>query len=211
MIKEDSWYTRVTWSEADSREFFAKLSKCGSDFNKAECLRIQANYIADKYPMDAKKLLAILMTEYPQAKEMAHSFLLMAEIECLQENDNKALAYFRKSIECQRDVPNSQNDGHLKYAFFIASRGKYEFYDDVLETLSEFHHLDVYPFDNYISFGCRALLLMEKGKLEEARESAQKALDYTTPDESPMSYGRLLNMVNDDNWFSQRLEEIGRS
>jgi hypothetical protein len=41
----NDWYRKTTWSEADQADFFARFKRSRTPYNKAQYLRIQANYL----------------------------------------------------------------------------------------------------------------------------------------------------------------------
>ncbi len=108
-MSNDDWYRKTSWNQKNKEDFFARLKRSRDSYNKAQYLRIQAGYLQRDYPDDSKELLFMLFDQYPERSELASAYLQMAEIEVEQGYDEKAIEFFKKSIQQQREYPKSSN------------------------------------------------------------------------------------------------------
>lgn len=122
-MARDDWYRRTSWSAPDQADFFARLRRSRTNANKAQYLRIQANYLADA-DLDAAavELLNLLIRDFPERFELAQAHLQKAE--CLIELDDRegAIAEFRLSLQGQRDCPNVRTMCWLGFPWYIVGQ-----------------------------------------------------------------------------------------
>jgi len=79
MSKQD-WFRKTTWSEADQADFWSHLRRSRTIFNKAQYLRIQANYLSNRFPTVSLELIEVMIKDFPSRFELASAELLRGEI-----------------------------------------------------------------------------------------------------------------------------------
>ncbi|MCU0351111.1 MAG: hypothetical protein MUF43_09825 [Flavobacterium sp.] len=175
------WYRHKTWTKEDEKEFFAKLERARKD-GRAQFLRVQAIELIDtkdKYLLDvAEVLLNKLLTDFPDNRiEKSQTFNSLGEIYKLRENFDKALEYFKKSLDFEKEFPNVITTSYLNFSETVVQADKTELYDEVEKLLTEKIKKDTltFPIENYIMYSVLSVIADFKGDIENAKKYSEIA------------------------------------
>jgi tetratricopeptide (TPR) repeat protein len=175
------WYRRKTWTKKDEEEFFTKLGRARKD-GRAQYLRVQAIELIetrDKYLLDiAEILLNRLLTDYPDNRiEKSQAINSLGEIYKLRENYDKALEYFRKSLDFEKEFPNVITTAYLNFSETVVQADRTELFDEVEKLLNDEISKDTlkFPTQNYIMYSVLSVIADFKGNLDKAKEYSEIA------------------------------------
>lgn len=175
------WYRRKTWTKEDEKVFFAKLGRARKD-GRAQYLRVQAIELIetkDKYLLDvAEVLLNRLLTDYPDNRiEKSQTFNSLGEIYKLREDFDKALEYFKKSLDFEKEFSNVITTSYLNFSETVVQADKTELYDEVEKLLTEKIKEDTltFPVQNYIMYSVLSVIADFKGDIENAKKYSEIA------------------------------------
>ena len=175
------WYRRKTWTKKDEEEFFTKLGRARKD-GRAQYLRVQAIELIetrDKYLLDiAEILLNRLLTDYPDNRiEKSQAFNSLGEIYKLRENYDKALEYFKKSLDFEKEFPNVITTAYLNFSETVIQADRTELFDEVEKLLYKEISKDTlkFPVQNYIMYSILSVIADFKGNLDKAKEYSEIA------------------------------------
>ncbi len=175
------WYRRKTWTKEDEEEFFVKLGRARKD-GRAQYLRVQAIELIetkDKYLLDiAEVLLNKILTDYPDNRiERSQTFNSLGEIYKLRENFDKAVEYFKKSLDFEKEFPNVITTAYLNFSETVVQADKTELYDEVEKLLTEKIKKDTltFPVQNYIMYSVLSVIADFKGDIENAKKYSEIA------------------------------------
>lgn len=175
------WYRRKTWTKTDEEEYFAKLGRARKD-SRAQYLRIQAiEFIEtnDKNLLSvAETLLSKILTDYPDNRiEKSEAYNQLGEIYKLREDYEKALGYFKKSLDFEKEFPNVITTAYLNFSETVIRAEKTELYDEVEDLLTEKINKDTlkFPIQNYIMYSVMTVISKFNGNHEQAKIYADLA------------------------------------
>ncbi|MCS4226941.1 tetratricopeptide repeat protein [Sphingobacterium sp. BIGb0165] len=175
------WFRRKTWTPTDEQEFFTKLIRARK-YNHPQILRIQALALVeakDNNLLDAAEmLLNRVLTEYSDNRiERSQTYNQLGNIYRLRNDLEKALIYFQKSIDFEKEFPNVISISYLDFSEIIVQAQKTEFYDDVYSLLLQ--RIDQeniqFPIENYVVYSLLSFLANFKGDTPKAKEYAHAA------------------------------------
>ena len=169
------WYRRKTWTKTDEDEFFAKLGRARKD-GRAQYLRIQAvNLIDTKEAIQlaaAEMLLNKILAEYPENRiEKSSTLNALGEIYKLRKDFDKALGYFKQSLDFEKEFPNVRTSAYLNFSEIVVQAEKTAFYDEVENLLTDEIQKETlkFPFQNYIIYSVLAIISDFKEDLAKAK------------------------------------------
>ena len=194
------WYRRKTWTETDEEEYFAKLARARKD-GRAQYLRVQAIELIetkDKNLLsDAETLLNKILTDYPDNRiEKGQTYNSLGEIYKLREDYEKALEYFKKSLDFEKEFSNVTTSAYLNFSETVVLAEKTGLYDEVVNLLTEKINKDTlkFPIQNYIMYSVMAVILEFKGALEQAKIYADLADKNATTQTNSLCNPRKKNL-----------------
>ena len=168
------WYRQKTWTKTDEDNFFAKLGRARKD-GRAQYLRIQSvSLIYTKENIQlaaAEMLLNKILTEYPENRiEKSSTLNSLGEIYKFRKDFDKALSYFKQSLDFEKEYPNVKTSAYLNFSETVVQAEKTEFYDEVENLLTDEIQKDTlkFPFQYYIMYSVLAVISDFKGNLEKA-------------------------------------------
>ncbi len=175
------WYRRKTWTETDEEEYFAKLGRARKD-GRAQYLRVQAIELIETKDKDlllvAETLLNKILTDYPDNRiEKSQTYNSLGEIYKLREDYEKALEYFQKSLDFEKEFPNVITSAYLNFSETVVLTEKTELYNEVSNLLTEKINKDTlkFPIQNYIMYSVMTVISEFNGELEQAQIYADLA------------------------------------
>lgn len=210
-MSKDDWFRLKTWTKEDKKNFFIRLNKSRSIYNKAQYLRIQALYLSEEYVLDAIELCELVIKEYPDPSEISMAYYTLAGCYLKLGNYNNAIQSFRKAFNAMRDYPNSLNSSFLDYAYWAVVNKKTDLYDEVLSILIEFDKILLFPKDFYLKYGIQAIIDYERGNITKAKLECKKAFEYANKISSGFKYHPNIGLVKEEEkegYFFRMLSNI---
>jgi tetratricopeptide (TPR) repeat protein len=175
------WYRRKTWTKTDEEEYFAKLGRARKD-GRAQYLRVQAIELIETKNINllsvAETLLNKILTDYPDNRiEKSQTYNSLGEIYKLREDYEKAVEYFKKSLDFEKEFPNVITTAYLNFSETVIRAEKTELYDEVAKLLTEKINKDnlKFPLQEYIMYSVMTVISEYKGNLEQAKIYADLA------------------------------------
>lgn len=214
-MAKDDWHRRTTWTDSDQREFFERLNRSLTTYNKAQYLRIQAGTLAaqdDRALWQAAiELVKVLVDEYPDESQLALAHNVAADCHLKLGDEGSAIASLRQSIEAMRTYPVIRTNAVESLGWIVATRRRKELFDEVMELFDEF---DIpqrlhFPNQRFRFFTVIALIVGELGSPADAQRHAQNALDASDVSDSSLRYHKNLGLVeNTDPEIISRLRKL---
>jgi tetratricopeptide (TPR) repeat protein len=180
------WYRRKTWTKTDEEEFNAKLSRARKD-GRAQYLRLQAYELVETkdeslfYP--AEILLNKILTEYPENNfEKSSTYNQLGEIYKLRNDYDKAIEYFEKSLDFEKEYSKVITTSYLEFAETVIRAEKIELYDKVYELLTaKINETSLkFPNQNYIIYSVMAIISNYRDDFENAKNYVELADKYAS-------------------------------
>lgn len=180
------WYRRKTWTKTDEEEFNAKLGRARKD-GRAQYLRIQAYELVETkneslfYP--AEILLNKILTEYPENNfEKSSTYNQLGEIYKLRNDYDKAIEYFEKSLDFEKEYSRVTTTSYLEFAETVIRAEKIELYDKVYELLTAKINEPSLKFtnQNYVIYSVMSIISEYKNDFENAKNYAELADKYAS-------------------------------
>lgn len=182
MAADRDWFRRKTWTDEDRVDFLARLQRSRSEFHKAQYLRIQALELhrADRLQnaRPSLELLDMLVERWPDESQLAAAHEQRAE--CLRDlgREEEAIDAYRSTFTQQRRLPQIVTNAHYEFAWWVASTGMAERFDEAMSILAEFSDDGgiAFPALTYLAEGSRALILDARGDRLSASAHARRAV-----------------------------------
>jgi hypothetical protein len=115
------------------------------------------------------------LTDYPDNRiERSQTFNSLGEIHKLRDNYDKALKYFRKSLEFEKEFPNVITTAYLNFSETVIQADRTDLFDEVENLLTEEIRKDTlkFPVQNYIIYSVLSIISDSKGDLDNAKRYA---------------------------------------
>ncbi|MFN7129175.1 MAG: hypothetical protein ACK4OJ_08925 [Brevundimonas sp.] len=209
-MSRDDWYRNTRWDGETIALFRAKLSRSRS--GRPQYLRIQANYLADRYPEVALGLIDEYFSTGDEF-DVPTAFCTQAEaFRALGKLDEEISAY-KKALDWEEAHPRHISMARIDFPKRVAERRLANEYDYALDILtSRFTAGDhQFPSTRYYWNGSCALITHDLGRFAEAREFAERALRAASETESSFRYHRTVGVVretSDD--FGRRIKRVAQ-
>lgn len=206
------WYRRKTWTKTDEEEYFVKLGRARKD-SRPQYLRIQAIELiqtGDEHLLQvAERLLHRLLTDYPDNRiEKSQAYNLLGEIYKRKSDFEKALDYFKRSIDFEKEFPNVRTDSYLGFSEVVIKANKTELFDYVESLLTVEINNDSlkFPSQNYIIYSVLSVINAFKGNNELSRHYSGIAEKNATTNSNGLwnPQKKKLGLVNKRiNWLDK--------
>ncbi len=200
-MSQDDWYRKTTWSENDQKEFFERLRRSRSTYNKAQYTRIQASYLQSVGTIEmihnSLSLLDMLLQEWPEESELAMTYLQKAECYEKLNKIDFALESYRKCFEAQRDYKNAQTMAHLNFSVFVVEHELEELFLEANNILDEFSEELLFPIDIFIYCASKSVFYYNANELEKSKDFAEKAIEAASKTDSGFTYHKNKGLVKD--------------
>lgn len=193
------WYRRKSWSKADEEEFFAKLSRARKD-GRAQYLKIQAIELVSTKENEllniAKELLNKVLDEYPE-DNFNRSVVLstLGDIFLFQNDIEKAMEYFKYSIDFEKIYPNVTTNSYLIYSELIIKNQFKSLYPVAEELLEKKVPGLLFNIDKYKVFSMLSIINNYNSKIDIAKNYALLANENAQAENSGLRYHKYLGVV----------------
>jgi tetratricopeptide (TPR) repeat protein len=179
-MAKDDWFRRTTWTPEDRERFYGFFEQVPSEAFKAQYARVQAYHLyeggTEEGLRGALELLDIVFERYPDEGQIGPAYSQKGDCLRLLGDMEGALKAWRAAIDAERANPHIRTSAYLDLAWAAATLPIPEDYDAALGLLEEFGNEEGFPVQVYKNAGARALILAARGKAEEAKPWAEKAL-----------------------------------
>ena len=207
------WFRREQWTPELAAEFAHRLSRAPR--RRGQYLAIQALPLpATQNPelaLPAIELARRHLQIDPDGIRAAQMHATIARAFATTGDLDAATEAYRQAIERERSRPNVRGYHYLDYAWFAATRGLSDLYDEVLEAMRR-NGVDrdlVFPVNQFRYFGALAMISAHLGDAEHARQMARNALAASAAAVGP--FGRALGLVLDSSSVErERLSALAR-
>lgn len=184
-MSADEWYRNKDWNADIEAVFQAKLKRARTQ--KAQYLRIQANYLIRSHPRQCLKLLEQFFA-LKDKFDYAQAYVDRAEAYIALENVDEAVIAYRAALAREKEFPRLQTQAYLKFPYLIASRNLIELFDEAFHVLDDNSDRRMFPIDHYHWNASKALIYAATPDFERAREFARFAIKASKLDESGFRY-----------------------
>lgn len=198
------WYRNERWDAAIEAAFDAKLARTRSQ--RSQYLRIQGSTLKDSDPAAALGLLRRCIGLGDPADvaaallDSAHAHYRLGEV-------GEALSSLEAAMEQEARHPMFRTSAHFDYPMLVALHARTERYDIAL-ALTEAPDGALLPVMDFQRDAARAVILASRGRMEEARMAAMRALEAeATPGWIP-GHPHVGTVPGGDNPLSLRIREI---
>ncbi|KAB1158551.1 hypothetical protein F7018_07995 [Tenacibaculum aiptasiae] len=202
------WYRKKSWSEKDKEEFFNRLKRARK-YNRAQYLKIQAIELIETNNLKlldiAESLLNKMLNEYSEEKSQISSALnSLGDIYLKQNEIEKAIEFYRKSIDFEKNFPNVKTQSYLEYSELIIKNNKLEEFDFVETIILERFDDIIFPIEKYKTASILSIVYEKKGLKESSTKYAEIAEQNANKETSGLRYHQHLGLVNKRiNWLDR--------
>jgi tetratricopeptide (TPR) repeat protein len=189
MEKTDDWFRGDNWEKETQEVFEKKLKRVRSSFNKAQYLRIKANYLIKSNKASSIEagvcLYKRLINEFPLEKTEAYSaYEILGDYYKRNKDYETSELHYRACLNYYKES-RSGTSGivDIKLAELIIESKQAEKYEEMFKILTDnFKETNgdlTFNDEKYRYFKALALLLFNLKKIEEAKEYAKMALQLS--------------------------------
>jgi tetratricopeptide (TPR) repeat protein len=195
------WYRKKSWTETDEEHFFAKLKRARKD-NRAQYLRIQAvELIQTNKPQlleVAESLLTQMLTEYPDEDfSIASALNSLGDIYQKQQKLEKAIEFYKKSVDFEKKYPNVKTQSYLDYSELILRTNKIDKFDYTKRIILERFNDVFLPIEKYRASSILSVIYYYENQVELADKYANIAEQNAKKETSGLRYHKHFGVVNE--------------
>jgi tetratricopeptide (TPR) repeat protein len=206
---KDDWFRKTTWTEADQAEFWAKLKRSRTAYNKAQYLRIQASYLSGQYPATALEMLDKMLREFPDSPEVSGAELQRGQIFLGEGKLEAALEALERALAREEDYPNMQTDAWSVYGKVVVQNKVVPRYERAGKLAAARLRRAVFPTERYLANAILAVIEEYRGRSDAAVAHARAALAETKVEHSGFRYHPDVGLVtNPDEQLVAELRRI---
>jgi tetratricopeptide (TPR) repeat protein len=202
------WYRRKTWTKVDEKDFFAKLGRARKH-NRAQYIRVQAIELImtknEKLLEVAEVLLNKLLVEYPDNRiEKSQTLSSLGDIYNIRQDYEKAIEYYRHSLDFEEIFPNVITQSYLDYSELIVKTEKADQYEFVEELIKKRITNSLFPIEKYKGYSILSIIYNYKGDILKAKYFENLANDNANFKTSGLRYHKYLGVVQErDTWLDK--------
>ena len=193
------WFGKKSWSKKDEEHFFIKLNRARKD-NRAQYIKIQALTLIEtnkpKLLDVAENLLNKVLVEYPENRiEKSPVLYSLGELYYKRNDLNKALEYYKLSIDFEEEFPNVITNSYIKYSLLVIQLELKEHYNYVLTLLEPKLEESIFPLEKYEIASVLSDIYSYKNNENMAIKYANIAEDNANQETSGLVYHKYLGIV----------------
>lgn len=195
------WYRRKSWTKKDKEEFFNHLNRARK-YNRAQYLKVQAIELIDTNDPDllevAKALLIQMLDEYPGENiEISPALKALGDIYRKQNQIEKSLKFYKKSIDFEEIYPNVRTQSYLEYSELIIKTEKTDKYDFVKEIILKRLNSLIFPLEKYKTALILSIIYKKENDIKSAKIYKNIAEENANKETSGLQYHKYLGVVKD--------------
>jgi len=194
-----NWYRHKTWTKTNQEFFFAKLGRARKD-KRAQYLKIQAIELIETKNEEllkvAESLLNKMLIEYPENKfDRSSALHAMGDIYKLLHAYEKAIDYYKQSIEFEKSYPKVRTNSYLDFSELIIKTNKTELFDYVESILIEELPNQIFPVSKYKIYSILSVINNINGNDQKASYYTDLANENANAETSGLRYHKHLGLV----------------
>jgi tetratricopeptide (TPR) repeat protein len=198
----NDWFRKTTWSEADQADFFARLKRCRTNYNKAQYLRIQASHLesigSDEMLKSSLELLDKMFAEFPEQTQMASAYSQKASCLAKLGNIDDAIVNYQSALQTEREYPRVKTYAFMQFGRLVVEKNLIKLFDQALDELKELDSRGIkFPSDIFQAFGIRSIIMAKRGEPDIASEFAKVAIEAADKSHSGFRYHSTVGLVSD--------------
>jgi tetratricopeptide (TPR) repeat protein len=212
-MTDSDWYRQECWSQEAASNFEMRLTRARGQ--RGEYLRIQALTLADTRRADNARPAIELAKRHldlqPDGISAAQMHAVVARAHTTLNDRDAALEAYRHAVRLEHSRPNVRGCHYLEFAWFVASNGFSNVYDEVLSAIaSNKAEQDlIFPVNQYHYFASLALIAGDTGDKATAQSMAENALKAASEGTGPFwRFPTLGIFKSKKDIFRQRLEQL---
>jgi len=192
-LSREDWYRNTEWNKEIAESYFAKLKRARS---KDQYLRIQANYLASRYPEVALELIEQFFAlkepfDYAQAYcDKAKAYIALCNIE-------GAVMAYQSALEHESKGKGVLTEAYIALPMLIAEHELKEHYRYGIELLKDNFERLTFPVDHFRFHAALAIFEKGLGNVKEASRQAGLALDAAQIKKSGFRFHQKLGLVGE--------------
>ncbi len=190
MSRED-WYRNKVWNEEIAEAYFTKLKRAHS---KDQYLRIQANYLTEKYPEVALELLDKFF-ELNEPFDLAQAYCAKAAALLSLGNVEEAIESYKQALKFEKKQGTAQTQAYLSLPMLFVEYETKQYFEFGIELLNEYIDRLMFPIDYFRWHTAMAVFKHSFGDSTEASKQAGLALDAAQIKKSGFRYHQELGLV----------------
>jgi hypothetical protein len=216
-MASEEWYHNKVWNETVAADFEARLKRSRSAYNKAQYLRIQANYLLDSADSNTQlagiSLMERLLKDYPE-----EDFSVVFAQEQLGDYYKRIGAYNKAEIyycmvtenyKTKNTRSGTSGLADLKLADSILKGNMVDKLEEAYELCKDFPTESIiFNSDKFYHAALSAHVCEKTNKKEEAKQYAKAALAYASIIEPQFSRHKTVGVVNATDIQLKELEYI---
>jgi hypothetical protein len=203
-MKTDDWYRNTNWNSKIASDFESRLKRAKKSYNKAEYLRIQANYLLNsrnkRLQQIGVQLINRLFVEfYDEESSVICGKELIGDYLLKNKKFNEAENYYREVFEYYNKKQNrsgTSGNAELKIAKTILAANVAEKFEEAY-TICENFPLNYLLFNDekFYYASLRAQLSQKIGKINESVKFAKAAIEISKNKAPQFGKHKTLGLV----------------
>jgi lipopolysaccharide biosynthesis regulator YciM len=193
------WYRNKTWSKDIEEMFFNKLNRARKD-GRDQYLKIQAIELIETQEdllLDiAETLLNKMLLEYPEDNfEKSSALKSLGDIYKLKADPQKAMEYYRRSVDFEDIYPRVLTQSYLEYAELVVIHKKVDHYPFIEDLLLKRSIGSIFSIEKYKVYTILTVLNLYKKDTEKAKQFQILADENANAQTSGLRYHKYLGVL----------------